>query len=123
MLENKLEDLIVAVDRLIVVMGQLLEQQPVAAPTPEPAPVAACAPTPEPAPTTLPEQSTADKPAESAITKDSLQDYALGRVRDEGKAFKAKLVDALGKYGAKTISQLPDDEAAKVVYAVIGGGK
>ena len=114
MLENKLEDLIAAVDRLTVVMEQMVGQ-PVVAPTPV---------TPSaPAPTTLNEPSTADKPAESVITKDGLQDYALGRVRDEGKVFKAKLVDALGKYGAKTISQLPDDAAAAEVYVAIGGGK
>ena len=108
-LEDKLDQLVLTVDRLIVVMEQLLEQQSPDAPAPK---------------QKVPDQRTAtDTPNTGDITKDSLQDYALARVRDEGKAFKATLIDALGKYGVKTISQLPDDEAAKAVYAVIGGGK
>ena len=112
-LEDKLDQLVLTVDRLIVVMEQLLEQQSPGAPAPK-----------QDVRPPQPEQVTAtDTPTAGDITKDSLQDYALARVRDEGKAFKATLIDALGKYGVKTISQLPDDEAAKAVYAVIGGGK
>ena len=103
-LEEKLDQLVMTVDRLIDVMEQLLAQQSPGAPAPK-------------------QVTATDTPNVGDITKDSLQDYALSRVRDEGKAFKATLIDALGKYGAKTISQLPDDEAAKAVYAVIGGGK
>ena len=117
-LEDKLDQLVLTVDRLIVVMEQLLEQQSPGAPAPK---QDAQPPQPE---QKAPEQVAAtDTPNAGGITKDILQDYALTRVRDEGKAFKATLIDALGKYGAKTISQLPDDEAAKAVYAVIGGGK
>ena len=119
-LEDKLDQLVLTVDRLIQVMEQLLEQQSSGAPAPAPKQdVQAQQPEQK-----APEQVTAtDTPNAGDITKDSLQDYALARVRDEGKAFKATLIDALGKYGVKTISQLPDDEAAKAVYAVIGGGK
>lgn len=113
-LEYKLDQLVMTVDRLIDVMEQLLAQQSPGAPAPK---QGAQPPRPEQVTTT------SHTPQYTHITKDSLQDYALSRVRDEGKAFKAVLIDALGKYGAKTISQLPDDEAAKAVYATIGGGK
>ena len=117
-LEDKLDQLVLTVDRLIVVMEQLLEQQSPGAPAPKQDVQ------PPQHEQKAPEQATAtDTPNAGDITKDSLQDYALSRVRDEGKAFKATLIDALGKYGVKTISQLPDDEAAKAVYAAIGGGK
>ena len=118
-LEDKLDQLVLTVDRLIVVTEQLLEQQSSGAPAPK---QDVQYPQPE---QKAPEQvtTTSHTPQYTHITKDSLQDYALSRVRDEGKAFKATLIDALGKYGVKTISQLPDDEAAKAVYAVIGGGK
>lgn len=76
-------------------------------------------PTPAPEPV-KPEPAEAEPSTKTVVTKDALQSWALKMVRDD-KNFKGKLMSALSDHGVKTISQLPDNDAAEAVLKALGG--
>lgn len=109
MLEEKIQKLTIAIDALTAVIMAYQAQVAIAAQHPD-------------AVNTRPAviQEAPEAVATPAITRETLQEWALAQVRQD-KAFKPRLVDAIGKYSAKTISQLPDDAAAVAIYKQLGG--
>lgn len=108
MLETKIDALTAAVERLIAVLEKQPTQTTPAQATPADAPHAALASTPSDAGCTM--------------SKDALQVWALGKVRDGREpGFKQRLMTELQRHGVRTIAALPDDAAAQQIFDAMGG--
>lgn len=99
MIENKIDELIAAIDRLTAVMGE----QPVPAPEQTKAPAK---PKAAPEPTQAPET----KAATAADKIADMENRCRALARKDPKAMRTAILDLLESYGSKTIKGVPESK-------------
>lgn len=103
MIENKIDELIAALDRLTAIIG---EQQ--AAPAPAPKVKAKDAPEATPTPTEAPEPKAEPKGETAADKIADMENRCRALARKDPKAMRVAILDLLESYGSKTIKGVPE---------------